>query len=574
MAVHNPEIAQALNEIADLLELEGANQFRIRAYRNAARLVDGLSHEVSLMLQRGEKLSDLPGIGSDLAGKITSLARTGKLPLLDRLRKATPVVATELLKLPGLGPKRVHTLCHDLDIHSLRQLHRALIDGRLDAAHGFGKALQTKLLTALQVETKPKRMKLVTAESYVLPLLEWLRGAAGVGKVEVAGSYRRHQETVGDIDILVTAKSGPGVIDRFKKYDEVKQVQSAGTTRATVVLDCGLQVDLRVVPPESYGSALLYFTGSKAHNIAIRRLGQQHGLKINEYGVYRGEKSIGGKSEEDVYRAVGLPYIAPELRENRGEIEAAAKRELPALIELEDIRGDLHVHTKATDGHNSLEEMAAAAKARGLSYIAITDHSRHLTVAHGLDVKRLHRQIAAIDRFNEGNAGIRVLKGIEVDILEDGSLDLPDTILAELDVVVAAVHSQFGLSRAKQTDRILRAMANRHVAILAHPTGRLLETREPYDADMPRVIHAAKESGCCLELNAYPERLDLIDLHCRIAKEEGVLVSIATDAHRVEDLAYMRLGVGQARRGWLEKADVLNTRSLPQLTSLLAAAKR
>lgn len=573
MAVHNPEIAQALNEIADLLELEGANQFRIRAYRNAARLVESLPAEVTVMLQHGKDLGDLPGIGDDLAAKIATLARTGKLPLLDRLRKTTPVIATELLKLPGLGPKRVQALCHELDIHSLEQLHRALIDGRVSALRGFGKTLQTKLLTVLQTKAAPRRIKLATAESYVVPLVDWLLKTPGVDKVVAAGSYRRHQETVGDVDILATAVSSSKIIERFKNYDEVSETLSAGTTRATVMLHSGLQVDLRVVPPESYGSALVYFTGSKSHNIAIRRLGQQRGLKINEYGIYRGRKRIGGKTEDDVYRAVGLPYIAPELRENRGEIEAAANHNLPKLIEIEDIRGDLHVHTKATDGQNSLAEMAEVAKKRGLSYIAITDHSRHLGVAHGLDPKDLRQQIKSIDRFNATQTSILVLKGTEVDILEDGSLDLPDSILQELDIVVGAVHSQFNLSRAKQTERILRAMNNRYFSILAHPTGRLIETREPYDVDMPRVIHAAKERSCFLELNAYPERLDLIDLHCRIAKEEGVLVSISTDAHRVEDLANMRLGIGQARRGWLAKNDVLNTRTLAQLKSLLAKAR-
>lgn len=570
MAVHNPEISQALSEIADLLELEGANQFRIRAYRNAARLVDGLPSEISFMLQHGKNLAELPGIGADLAAKIGALARTGKLPLLDRLRKTTPVVATELLKLPGLGPKRVHALCHDLDIHSLAQLRRAIIDGRIEHLRGFGKGIQAKLLAALETEAKPARVKLAVAESYVTPLLAWLAQAAGVIKVVAAGSYRRCQETVGDIDILVTASRKSDVIARFTSYEEVKEITSAGTTRASVTLRSGLQVDLRVVPKESYGSALHYFTGSKAHNIAIRRLGQQHGLKINEYGIYRGSKRLGGATEEEVYRAVGLPYIPPELRENRGEIEAAAQRQLPHLIELDDLHGDLHTHTKSTDGHNSFVEMAAAAKTRGLSYIAVTDHSRHLTVAHGLDPKRLHQQMDAIDRFNQGRSGIVVLKGIEVDILEDGSLDLPDSTLKELDLVIGAVHSQFNLSRAKQTERILRAMENKYFSVLAHPSGRLIDTREPYDVDMPRIIHAAKERGCFLELNAYPERLDLIDLHCRIAKEEGVLISIATDSHRIEDLANLRLGIGQARRGWLERPDVLNTRTLSQLKPLLA----
>ncbi|HUK07438.1 MAG TPA: DNA polymerase/3'-5' exonuclease PolX [Stellaceae bacterium] len=575
MPVHNPDIAQALDDLADLLELEEANPFRVRAYRNAARVVRGLGTEISVTLKKGGDLAALPGIGEDLADKIRTLAKTGHLPLLDRLRKETPVIAVELLKLPGLGPKRVKVLCHDLDIHTLEQLHRALLDGRVRVLPGFGATTETKLKQAIEARVAaPSRLKLAVAESYVEPLLEWLGGASDVEAVVVAGSYRRCQETVGDIDILVTAPRGKPVVQRFTAYEEVGKVLAAGDTRATIALRSGLQVDLRVVPARSYGSALHYFTGSKAHNIAIRRLGQQHGLKINEYGVFRGAKRIGGKTEEEVYRTVGLPFIAPELRENRGEIEAAAAGRLPKLVELADIMGDLHAHTKATDGHDTLAELAQAARARGLEYIAITDHSRRLAMAHGLDSKRLHQQIESIDHLNAAKPGIVLLRGIEVDILEDGKLDLPDSVLGHLDIVIAAVHSQFNLSRAKQTERILRAMDRPHFSILAHPTGRLIAEREPYDVDMPRIIQAAKQRGCFLELNAHPERLDLTDLHCRQAKEAGVLVSIATDAHRATELANMRFGVGQARRGWLEKQDVLNARPLAALCPLLARTMR
>jgi DNA polymerase (family X) len=423
------------------------------------------------------------------------------------------------------------------------------------------------------IETTPKeagRIKLALAETYVVPLLAYLRGAPGVDRVAVAGSYRRCQETIGDIDILATAAKQQPVIDWFTRYDEVDKVSAAGPTRATVLLRSGLQVDLRVVGAESYGAALHYFTGSKAHNIAIRAMGQKKGLKINEYGVFRGAKRIAGKTEDEVYSSVGLPYIEPELRENRGELEAAAAGHLPKLIELVDLKGDLHTHTKATDGQNSLREMAAAAKERGLAYIAITEHSRHLTVAHGLDAERLRRQIAEIDRLNEENPGLTLLKGIEVDILEDGKLDLPDELLGRLDLVVGAIHSRFNLSREKQTERILRALDRPNFSILAHPTGRLLGEREPYDIDMPRIIRTIKERGCFIELNAHPERLDLSDIHCRAAKGAGVLISIATDAHRIQEFGYLRFGVGQARRGWLEKADVLNTRPLRELRALLA----
>lgn len=570
MTAHNTEIADALDQVADLLELEQANPFRIRAYRNAARVVRGLGTEVVTLVAQGKALSEMPGIGEDLAGKIQELAATEHLPLLDELRRHLPAIALELLRLPGLGPKRVKTLCEKLDIHSLEQLHRALLDGRVRDLAGFGAAIEKKLLQAIEDRPqRPARFKLAAVEGFVVPLLEYLRQAPGVDQVAVAGSYRRCQETVGDIDIVATAAKGPPVTQWFTQYVEVARVAATGDTRATVVLRAGLQVDLRVVPAESYGAALHYFTGSKAHNIAIRRMGQEHKLKINEYGVFRGRRRIAGKTEEDVYRAVELPFIPPELRENRGEIEAAAGHRLPRLVELSELRGDLHMHSKATDGHNTIEEMAEAARAAGLEYIAITEHSRHLAMAHGLDSARLRRQISEIGQLNARGLGIAVLTGIEVDILENGKLDLPGSVLGELDLVVAAVHSRFNLSREKQTERILRAMDEPHFTILAHPTGRLISEREPYDVDMVRIIRAARDRGCFLELNAHPDRLDLTDIHCRMAKEAGVLVSIATDAHRTTEVSYLRFGVGQARRGWLGPQDVLNTRPLADLRPLL-----
>ncbi len=571
MPVHNADIARAFDEVADLLELEEANPFRVRAYRNAARTLRGLGSEVTAMLRRKDDLAELPGIGKDLAGKIREFAESGHLPLLDELHHSIPAVATELLKLPGLGPKRVKTLYQDLAIHSVEQLHRALLDGRVSKLPGFGAGIEKSLLQALATKPKgPERMKLATAETYVAPLVAYLQRAPGIGIVTVAGSYRRCQETVGDIDILATAAKHQPVIDWFTRYDEVEKVAAAGPTRATVILRSGLQVDLRVVGAESYGAALVYFTGSKAHNIALRAIAQKKHFKINEYGVFRGDKRLAGKTEEEVYRSVGLPFIEPELRENRGELDAAAQHRLPKLVELRDLKGDLHTHTKATDGHNSLREMAEGARQHGLAYIAVTEHSRHLTVAHGLDAERLRRQIDEIDHLNGEALGVTLLKGIEIDILEDGTLDLPDDVLARLDLVVGAVHSRFNLSREKQTERILRAFERPYFSILAHPTGRLLGEREPYDVDMPRIIRAAKQRGCFIELNAHPERLDLVDTHCRLAKEAGVLVSIATDAHRVQDFAYLRFGIGQARRGWLEKSDVLNTRPLKELRALLA----
>jgi DNA polymerase (family X) len=575
MPVHNADITVIFEEIADLLEIEGANPFRIRAYRNAARILGDLPQEVCALVGRGDDLTRLPGIGSDLAGKISEIVTTGHCSLLERLRKELPPAITELLKIPGLGPKRVKALYHDLDVQTVEQLHRAAQDGRIRALHGFGAKTEQNILQAVQAHaSQSRRFKLATAAQYAETLRAFLQAIPGVQQVVVAGSFRRMRETVGDLDILVTAAPDSTVMhspvmQRFTTYDEVAEVFSAGDTRASILLKCGMQVDLRVVAQQSYGAALHYFTGSKSHNIAIRRIAQQLGLKVNEYGVFRGTQRIAGDSEESVYRAVGLPYIPPELREDRGEIEAARAGRLPKLVELSDLKGDLHAHSKASDGHDSLHDMALAAKALGLEYLAITEHSRRLTVAHGLDPVQLAKQCDEIDRLNTKLDGITLLKGIEVDILEDGSLDLPDGVLARLDLVVGAVHSRFDLSRAKQTERILRAMDHPHFTLLAHPSGRLIERREPYDVDMLRIIRHARQRGCFLELNAHPERLDLLDSHCQSAREEGVLVSINSDAHSTFDFANLQFGVGQARRGWLEKSDVLNTRSLAALRKLL-----
>ncbi len=570
MPVHNADIASIFEEIADLLEIEGANVFRVRAYRNAARTLQELRQDVRAMVQKGEDVTELPGIGNDLAGKIREIVETGRCAALDKLHKQVPAAVTELLKIPGLGPKRVKTLYHELDVHTVEQLQRAVQDHRVRDLPGFGEKTEIHIAESLETHFGGAwRFKLAIAAQYAEPLADYLRGLSGVQQVVLAGSYRRARETVGDVDILVTAAPDSPVMERFINYDEVAEVLSHGSTRSSVVLKCKLQVDVRVVEPESYGAALHYFTGSKAHNIAIRRLGQEKGLKINEYGVFRGDKSIAGETEESVFKSVGLPFIAPELREDRGEIEAARAGRLPRLIELGDLKGDLHAHSKATDGHNTLQEMAEAAKAHGFEYLAVTEHSRRLTVAHGLDPVRLAKQIDEIDRLNDDLKGITLLKGIEVDILEDGQLDLPDDLLGRLDLVVGAVHSRFELSRARQTERILKAMDHPHFTILAHPSGRLIERREPYDVDMLRIIRKAKERGCYLELNAHPERLDLLDTYCQTARDEGILVSINSDAHSVLDFDNLRFGVGQARRGWLERKDVLNTLSLQELWPLL-----
>jgi DNA polymerase (family 10) len=556
--------------VADLLEIQGANPFRVRAYRGAAQTVRALPRSLHELVRDGEDLSKLGGIGRDLAGKIAEIVETGSLPLLDELGRKTPPSLAELLRLPGLGPRRAQVLHEALGVEDLEDLARAARDGRVRALPGFGAKTEQTLLTAIAKDAATERRTLwPVAEAVARDLVKVLEAQPGVRRVEVAGSFRRRRETVGDLDILVTCARGAKVSDRFVAYEDVREVLAHGPTRSTVLLRSGLQVDLRVVPQVSYGAALHYFTGSKAHNIAIRKLGVRRKLKINEYGVFRGDRRVAGRTEREIYRAVGLPYIEPELREDRGEIEAARRRRLPRLIELGDVRGDLHTHTTATDGRAGIEPMAAAARKLGYAYLAISDHTQAARVAGGLDAKAMRRHLARIEKVNAKLRGIRLLKAAEVDVLVDGSLDLPAEILRELDVVVCAVHSGFGLSRRKQTERLLRAMDDVHCQVLAHPTGRLLGEREPYAVDLERVIEAAAERGCALEINAQPKRMDLPDVWCKAAKEAGVKLVISTDAHSVEQLDTMRLGVGQARRGWLEADDVLNTRSWAALRKLL-----
>ncbi|KIO48611.1 DNA polymerase/3'-5' exonuclease PolX [Nitrosospira sp. NpAV] len=569
MPRHNADIAAIFEEIANLLEIQGANPFRIRAYRNAARIIGELSTEAYVLMERNEDLTRFPGIGHDLSAKITEIVATGRCSLLDRLHMELPAAVAELLKVPGLGPKRVRHLYHDLDVQTVEQLYCAARDGRIRVLPGFGEKTELNILQAVETHADQVRPKLAVAAQYADALRSFLAGVPGVMRVTVAGSFRRMRETVGDLDIIVAATPDSTVMQHFIAYDEVAETLLVGATRASVILKCGIQVDLRVVTEESYGAALHYFTGSKAHNIAVRQIAQKHGLKINEYGVYRGKTRIAGESEESVYHAVGLSYIPPELRENRGEIALARIGSLPRLVELGDLRGDLHVHTKFANGHNTLREMALAGQSLGLEYLAITDHSRSLAIARGLDPQRLARQCREIEILNEELEGITLLKGIEVDILEDGSLDLPDHALAQLDLVVGAVHSKFGLSRTRQTERILRAMAHPHFTMLAHPTGRIIQERAPCDIDMPRIIREAGRRGCFLELNSQPGRLDLLDIYCQMAKEEGVLVSINSGAHSTFEFDNLRFGIGQARRGWLEKQDVLNSRPLSELRALI-----
>lgn len=570
MPIYNADIADIFDEIADYLEIDGENPFRIRAYRNAARSVRGLGPELKDMVARKEDLTRLPGIGKELAAKIVEISETGSVRALKKLQDKIPAEVRRMLKIPNLGPKRVRNLYRDLKLQSLEQLLQAAKDGQIRSMPGFGQKTETQILQALEAHTEQEiRFKIAALKPHVDSLLNYLKRVAGVQQAMAAGSYRRSKETVGDLDILVVADSDSPVMDRFVEYEDVADVLSRGTTRSSIVLRSGLQVDLRIVGAESFGAALQYFTGSQAHNVAVRRLGRQRGLKINEYGVFKFEERVAGHTEESVYRSVGLAYIPPELRENRGEIEAARDNRLPRLVELNDLKGDLHAHTNWSDGRNTLEEMIHAARKRGMKYLAVTEHSDRLKIAGGLGAARLLEQIERIDRFNDEQSDITLLKGIEVEILEDGGLDLSEDILGRLDLVVGSIHSHFGLPLHKQTERILRAMDHRYFSILAHPINRLIGERPPIEVDMTKVIQHAKNRGCYIELNSNPRRLDLYDTYCRIAKAEGVLVAIDSDAHSMDSFDHLRYGVGQARRGWLEKDDVINTRPLAELKKLL-----
>ncbi len=572
MPIVNADVAAAFDQIADLLDVQGANPFRVRAYRRAARMLSELSRSVKEMVDQDEDLDALPGIGPDLAGKIVEFVTTGTCEQLERLHKEVPPAVTELLKIHRLGPKRVRSLYQQLGVETLEQLHLAAEQGHVHEVNGFGPKLEQEILQATSERLKEQpRVKLSTAAQVAEALLAELSTVSGVQQAVAAGSLRRMRDTVGDLDLLVTVKRGSPVMERFTTSNEVREVLSKGSTRASVVLKNGLQVDLRAVAPASLGAAWIYFTGSKTHNIALRKRAQNAGLKLNEHGVYRGDQRIASDSELAVYQALGLPFIEPELREDSGEIDAALHHRLPSLVQLADLQGDLHVHTLDSDGHDGLASMAAAARAHGLHYLAITDHSQRLTVAHGLDPDRLAKQMDDIDQLNSQLKGIVLLKGVEVDILEDGSLDLPDTLLQRLDLVVGAIHHRFDLPREQQTDRLLRAMDHPYFSILAHPSGRLIGERAASDIDFERVIRKARERGCFLELNAHPARLDITEVVCRMARDAGVLVSINSDAHNTLELDNLRFGIGQARRGWLQAGEVLNTRSLADLRPLLDA---
>jgi len=559
--MENIEIADRLNELADLLEIRGANPFRIRAYRNAVRTVRGLTRPLAAV----EDLTDLPGIGKDMSSHIRELLETGELELIKEVAREVPRELAVLTRLDGVGPKKARKLWKELGVTTPDALEEAVEDGRVEALEGFGRKSAEKILRAIEDHRKHTGRFLRTEAAQLLRgLLEHLEKGPGVERLEVAGSYRRGRSTVGDIDILALAP--PELMPHFTSYAEVDRIEMEGDTRGSVVLRSGLPVDLRILEPAAYGAALHYFTGSKEHNVEIRSRARKRGLKVSEYGVFDGDDRVGGETEEAVFEAVDLPWIPPVLRENRGEIEAAEAGELPELVTVDRIRGDLHMHTTWSDGRNTIAEMARACRERGYEYLAITDHSQAVTVARGLTPERLREQWAELDEVAEG---IPIFRGCEVDILKDGSLDLPDEVLDELDLVLVAVHSHMRLDPKAQTERILRALEHPMVDILVHPTGRLLNRREPYSVDVEAILEAAKEHGVAAELNANPRRLDLHDRHLNRAKELGVPVSVATDAHRIEHLDFMESGLEEARRGWLEASDVLNTLGIDDFRSWL-----
>ncbi len=575
-SMDNADIARLLDETADLLEIRNDNPFRIRAYRRAARVISTLAESVTSIIERDPKeLNALPGIGADLAGKIASMARTGVFPLRDTLAKRVPAGVVEMMRIPGLGPKRAALFYHELGLRTVDALEAAARAGRLLEVRGVGEVLQGRILQGCEERHgQAGRCLLGEADIHVAPLLDHLRASPGVERIVVAGSYRRRRETVGDLDLLVVTRDPAAAADRFVSYSEVKEVLAHGPTRSAIVLRSGLQADLRVVSAESYGAALVYFTGSKAHNIALRKLGLERKLKINEYGVFRGQRRKGGATEEEIYAAVDLPWIPPELREDRGELDAARDGHLPSLVALDDIRGDLHMHTAESDGADSAAEMVEACRVRGYAYMALTDHSPAVRIARGLDPAGFRRQARAIAALQEKHADIRIFKGAEVDILADGSLDLPDRVLAELDVVVVSVHSQQRMSEGQMTERIIRGISHPRATILAHPTGRRLGTREPYAVDMAKVARAARAHGVLLEINAQPERLDLSDVYARLARDAGATLVVSSDAHRHQELDFIRYGVDQARRAWCTAADIANTWPLRRLERMLKGAPR
>jgi DNA polymerase (family 10) len=572
----NTAIAKVFSDIADLLELKGENQFKIRAYQKAVRAIEHYPKEIRIMVDEGEDLKSIPGVGDAIAKKTTELVETGKLEYYEKLKAEFPEGIINLLDIPGIGPKTANKLCSELGITSVDSLEQAIKDGRVARLFRLGEKTANNILQQIEASRrKDQRIPIGEALPTAEEILRALNPVPGVRNLTYAGSLRRFRETLGDIDLMGTAENPQKVMDTFVSLPIVGQVLVQGPTKSSVIVSGGLQVDLRMVEHEAFGSLLQYFTGSKQHNISLRERGRRQGLKLSEYGItdITTDKLEKFADEENFYRRLGLQYIPPELREAQGEIEKAEQGTLPKLVELSDIKGDLHIHTDWSDGHNSIEEMALAAKKLGYQYIAITEHSGGRGIAHGLDIERLRQQIEEIKKVNEHRDGIQVFSGIEVDIRADGSLDLPHEILAGLDIVIAAVHSAMNQNEEKMTRRVLSAVDNPDVNIIAHPTCRLLGEREPIAIDLEAVFRAAAKNNKIMEINAMPDRLDLNDVHAFRARELGVKLAIGTDAHDVSHLDFMRFGVGVARRAWCEPQHILNTLPLADIFTILNVSR-
>ncbi|EMI17324.1 phosphotransferase domain-containing protein [Rhodopirellula maiorica SM1] len=570
----NAAIADVFDEMAELLEFRGENPFRIRAYRNGAQAIRDLDEPVVAIINDPDRnLADISGIGKTISEKTETLIQTGGLPQLEELRQAVPQVVIQMARIPGLGAKKAMKLQEALEIESLDDLKRACQEERVRKVKGFGPKSEETIMDGLAIaQQAAERIYWSTGDELATTIGNHMQSCEGIKKMSWAGSYRRGRETIGDLDLLVVAKDRTAAMDHFEAFPQRSQTIARGDTKISIRVAKAFQVDMRLVEANEFGAALQYFTGSQAHNVHMRRIAKEHGLKVNEYGVFKtdDDSRVAGETEEDVYKAIGMPWITPELREDRNEFTWAEKGELPELIETADILGDLHMHTNATDGTATLHEMADATIARGLKYIAITDHSQRVSMAFGLDPKRLREQWKAIDTIRDEYEGrLVILKGIECDILEKGGMDLPDDCLAEADWVLASVHYGQKQPRDQITERILGAIENPHVDCIAHPTGRLINRRPPYEVDIDAVMTAAKANGTLMELNANPARLDLNDVHLAAAKRHGIPIVISTDAHSTDGLDVMRYGIKQARRGGLTKADVANTRSWDEMKKLM-----
>ncbi len=552
------QVAEVLSEMAAIFEIKGENPFKIRAYENAVRIVDGLSDELEELIKTGE-LTKIKGIGSHLADHIKELAETGKLKEYENLRKSVPEGIFDVLRIAGLGPKKVKALWEKLGIKSIGELEYACKENRLVELAGFGDKMQAKILKGIDYLKKFQDTHLISsALAAAEGIFSQIKKHKGVTRAEIGGSIRRRKELIHDIDILVSSGKPAPVMDFFVKLPEVDSVTAKGETKSSVVLKSGIAADLRVVSDKEFPFALHYFTGSKEHNVAMRSLAKKDGIKLNEYGLFKGTKLLSCKNEAEIFEKLGLKYVPPEIREDQGEIEAALKGKLPTLIEAGDIKGIFHVHSNWSDGTATIEEMALAAKKLGYSYIAISDHSQSAAYAGGLKPNDVKKQIQEIDKLNGKLKGITILKGTESDILPDGSLDFPDSIMELFDFVIVSIHSKFNMSETEMTKRIIKGMKNKYASILGHPTGRLLLSRDGYAVDMHEVINAAADLGVAIEINAHPMRLDLDWRHGKYAKSKGVKIAIGPDAHGPEGLLDMDYGIGIARKGWLEKKDVLN----------------